>query len=451
MDAARAIEDLTEISPQIARSVVAAADGAPCWRRPGRGRGPAAGADGARAPARRGRGAAAGASSPARGRDGRRERVRRPRRRAADRRHDDAGADRRPRLLRPEERACAPRSRSRSHGRSPGARSRRPHPRRKAMPRRKVLTGFLLAAGSLAGRCSSAAAPLAPGRAGRPLLRRRLDGVAARRARRKRTRLLPLAHELLAGAPVNRPRRWPALRDAAYLEGDFVLRSGRRSRYYLDKYRFETRARPAAPAREPSSRRPCASTSRKRSGSPGPSSAPSRSPPPRRSESGLPFLIVRKDEPRTTGRRNGSRASSSRASCVCLVEDVVTSGGAALEAVEALREAGLVSRTRSAWSTGRRAGSTASRRHAVRLRALFRAAELARLGKSPQNRMVERKRTPLLAVCARFCTRNPRSRRRRDEAGVRPEGRAEERSFRARRRQGRRRVHGADHRDAQGR
>src|ERR671929_229130 len=31
-----------------------------------------------------------------------------------------------------------------------------------------------------------------------------------------------------------------ALREHAYLEGDFVLRSGRRSRYYLDKYRFET-------------------------------------------------------------------------------------------------------------------------------------------------------------------------------------------------------------------
>src|SRR5437588_9507821 len=27
----------------------------------------------------------------------------------------------------------------------------------------------------------------------------------------------------------------------AWLEGDFVLRSGKRSRYYLDKYRFETR------------------------------------------------------------------------------------------------------------------------------------------------------------------------------------------------------------------
>ncbi len=32
-----------------------------------------------------------------------------------------------------------------------------------------------------------------------------------------------------------------ALREHAYLEGDFVLRSGRRSNYYLDKYRFETR------------------------------------------------------------------------------------------------------------------------------------------------------------------------------------------------------------------
>ena len=32
-----------------------------------------------------------------------------------------------------------------------------------------------------------------------------------------------------------------ALVAAAYLEGDFVLRSGKRSRYYLDKFRFETR------------------------------------------------------------------------------------------------------------------------------------------------------------------------------------------------------------------
>ena len=31
------------------------------------------------------------------------------------------------------------------------------------------------------------------------------------------------------------------LAEVSYLEGDFVLASGRRSRYYFDKYRFETR------------------------------------------------------------------------------------------------------------------------------------------------------------------------------------------------------------------
>ena len=30
------------------------------------------------------------------------------------------------------------------------------------------------------------------------------------------------------------------IKETAYLEGDFVLRSGKRSRYYLDKYLFET-------------------------------------------------------------------------------------------------------------------------------------------------------------------------------------------------------------------
>ena len=38
-----------------------------------------------------------------------------------------------------------------------------------------------------------------------------------------------------------------ALREHAYLEGDFLLRSGKRSRYYLDKYRFETRPEILAP------------------------------------------------------------------------------------------------------------------------------------------------------------------------------------------------------------
>jgi orotate phosphoribosyltransferase len=39
---------------------------------------------------------------------------------------------------------------------------------------------------------------------------------------------------------VKRDELAAAIREHAYLEGDFVLRSGRRSSYYLDKYRFET-------------------------------------------------------------------------------------------------------------------------------------------------------------------------------------------------------------------
>ena len=35
----------------------------------------------------------------------------------------------------------------------------------------------------------------------------------------------------------------------AYLEGDFLLRSGKRSRYYLDKYRVETRPELLRPRR----------------------------------------------------------------------------------------------------------------------------------------------------------------------------------------------------------
>src|SRR5439155_14072289 len=45
-----------------------------------------------------------------------------------------------------------------------------------------------------------------------------------------------------AASGMNDAELGQALVGAAYLEGDFLLRSGKRSRYYLDKYLFETRA-----------------------------------------------------------------------------------------------------------------------------------------------------------------------------------------------------------------
>jgi len=162
--------------------------------------------------------------------------------------------------------------------------------------------------------------------------------------------------------------------EAAYLEGDFVLRSGKRSRYYLDKYRFETRPdllaalgeRIAASVREhePEATR----LAGPELGAVALAAAGSLA-------SGLPFLIVRK-EAKEYGTSNRIEGVFDDGECVCLVEDVVTSGGALLEAVDAVRDAGLVVRTAVCVVDREEGGADALARHAVRLRPLFRASEL---------------------------------------------------------------------------
>jgi len=61
---------------------------------------------------------------------------------------------------------------------------------------------------------------------------------------------------------------------------------------------------------------------------------------------------------------------------VCLVEDVVTSGGAAVSAVLALREAGLVCSNAICVVDREEGGVDELARHAVRLRCLFTAADV---------------------------------------------------------------------------
>ena len=164
-----------------------------------------------------------------------------------------------------------------------------------------------------------------------------------------------------------------ALRKHAYLEGDFVLRSGKRSRYYLDKYRFETRPdllealgeRIAAKVSEtePDAKRLA-----------GPELGAVALAASASIASRLPFLIVRKQakEYGTGNRLEGEFSAGER---VCLVEDVVTSGGAALEAIEALREAGLKCGTVVCVVDREEGGADALARAAVRLWPLFRAQE----------------------------------------------------------------------------
>lgn len=167
------------------------------------------------------------------------------------------------------------------------------------------------------------------------------------------------------------------IREHAYLEGDFLLRSGKRSRYYLDKYRFETRpdllaalgerlaarAREAAPAAVRIAGPELGAIALAASAS---------------LSSGLPFLIVRKEakEYGTERRLEGEFAPGEE---VCLVEDVVTSGGAAAEAVEALRAAGLTCRVAICVVDREEGGADALARKAVRLHALFRAQDVVQL------------------------------------------------------------------------
>ena len=165
-----------------------------------------------------------------------------------------------------------------------------------------------------------------------------------------------------------------AIREHALLEGDFLLRSGKRSPYYLDKYRFETRpellaelgrrladaAREAEPDVELLAGPELGAVALAASAS---------------LASGLPFLIVR-GAAKEYGTANRIEGAFEPGRKVVLLEDVVTSGGAALEAVDALREAGLEVRTAVCVVDREEGGVDGLARRAVRLRPLFRASEI---------------------------------------------------------------------------
>lgn len=166
----------------------------------------------------------------------------------------------------------------------------------------------------------------------------------------------------------------------ALLEGDFLLRSGKRSSFYLDKYRFETRPdllsalgeRLAAAARqaEPDAVRLA-----------GPALGAVALAASASMASGLPFIIVR-GETKEYGTTNRIEGPFARNDLVCLVEDVVTSGGALAESVSALRDAGLVVRNALCVVDREEGGADALARLGVRLHALYRASDLLATRKS---------------------------------------------------------------------
>jgi orotate phosphoribosyltransferase len=162
--------------------------------------------------------------------------------------------------------------------------------------------------------------------------------------------------------------------ERALLEGDFVLRSGRRSSWYLDKYRFETepellralgeRLAAAVREHEPDAVRLAAPAL----GAVALAASTAMA-------SGLPFIIVR-GETKEYGTAKRIEGPFEQGDLVCLLEDVVTSGGALGEAVSALRAEGVVVRNAVCVVDREEGGSDALARMGVRLRALFRASDL---------------------------------------------------------------------------
>lgn len=123
---------------------------------------------------------------------------------------------------------------------------------------------------------------------------------------------------------------------ASYLKGDFVLRSGKRSNRYFDKFLFETD--PQLLERIGAHLAPLVPKETQRLAAPelgavllgGAVSM----------ETGLPLLLVRK-EPKGYGTGKQLEGRFEAGERITVIEDVVTTGGDSLRSIQVLREAGL--------------------------------------------------------------------------------------------------------------
>lgn len=127
-----------------------------------------------------------------------------------------------------------------------------------------------------------------------------------------------------------------AIRKTALLEGEFKLRSGRTSRYYLDKYLFETQPQILRELGRRLASHVTAATQRVAGAELGAVALAAAT----SLECGLPFVIVRNSRKSDYGTGKLIEGRLEKADNVLLVEDIATSGGQAIEAARVLREAG---------------------------------------------------------------------------------------------------------------
>ena len=125
------------------------------------------------------------------------------------------------------------------------------------------------------------------------------------------------------------------VREAAYLEGDFTLRSGRKSKYYLDKYLFETQPDILRALGDLFGKYVTDSTTLiagAELGGVALAAATSMA-------AGRPFVIIRNAK-KDYGTSKPFEGKMTDADSVLLVEDIATTGGQVLEAAKLIREIG---------------------------------------------------------------------------------------------------------------
>jgi orotate phosphoribosyltransferase len=128
-----------------------------------------------------------------------------------------------------------------------------------------------------------------------------------------------------------------ALREAdAVLRGEFELSSGRTSDYYVDKYVFETQPEALRVVGRAIAEK-VHETGADRIGGVALGGVPLAAV--ASVESGIPYVIARK-EAKEYGTANSVEGKLEESDRVVVVEDIVTTGSSAVEAVEKLRAAG---------------------------------------------------------------------------------------------------------------
>jgi orotate phosphoribosyltransferase len=144
---------------------------------------------------------------------------------------------------------------------------------------------------------------------------------------------VPLPAEIVRGMTHDQLAK--RIAEVALLRGEFTLRSGRKSNYYLDKYRFETQPDVLAELGKLLADRVTVDTDRIAGAELGAV--------PLAAAAGMaankPFVFIR-NQKKDYGTAKQIEGVLNPGETVMIVEDVLTTGGQVLEAVKALQEAG---------------------------------------------------------------------------------------------------------------